>query len=293
MQLLGFLLFYIIAVPLSYLPLGILHIIGDGLYVLVYKVFSYRLKVVRSNLKKSFPSKSEKELKAIEKKYYHNLCEWIIESVKLLTISKKEFLERITFRDQVEFDYVIAQKKHVLLVGGHFYNFEWGALRCGLAGTHDTYGLYTPMTNPYFNKFITKNRGRFGEIMVVAKDIKDLIKKGFPRQSAIGYVADQSPRRESKVYWTTFLNQETAVFTGVERHAIELNAQVVFLYPVRLKRGYYELRMKLISDEPQLAFPFAITESHTRFLESIINDYPDAWMWSHKRWKLKREPLAH
>ncbi len=285
----GFALFYLFAIPLSLLPLRILYMLSDVLYVIVYRIVGYRKAIVRSNLKQSFPTKTATELVTIEQAYYHNLCDWIIEAIKLFTLSKEELMQRMPFKDQALYDELLKQKRHIILAAGHFNNFEWAAQRITLAGDFDTYGLYTPLSNRYFNRFISKNRTRFGAKLIVAKEVSNVLSQPLPKQSALGFVFDQSPRKESKVYWTEFLNQETACFTGVERYAIKLNAQVVFLYPVKIKRGQFELHMKLICDEPQLTHPFAITEAHTRSLEKIIQQYPEAWMWSHKRWKLKRE----
>jgi KDO2-lipid IV(A) lauroyltransferase len=175
------------------------------------------------------------------------------------------------------------------MAAGHYNNFEWGAQRISLNEKIKVVGLFTPLSNPYFNTFILKNRSRFGALMVASKEIKNFINQSLTEKYAFGFVADQSPRKEGKLYWTEFLNQQTAVFTGVERYAIQLNAPVIFVYPVKIKRGYYELKVEMICDEPTLAFPFTITESQTRFLESIIRKQPEAWMWSHKRWKLKKE----
>ena len=113
--------------------------------------------------------------------------------------------------------------------------------------------------------------------------------KKFDKLFAVGFVADQSPRKDSKLYWTNFLNQETAVFTGVERYALQIDAQVVFMYPEKIKRGYYQMRFELICDEPTKVLPFVISETHTRYLENLILKSPESWMWSHKRWKLKKE----
>lgn len=291
MALIGFLLFYVFVIPLSYLPLRVLYVISDFLYLIIYKLFKYRLKVVRNNLKSSFPNKTNEELRDIERKYYHNLCDWIIETIKLFSISEAELRKRIPFEGYELHESLRKQNRHIIVAAGHFNNFEWLAQGFTIVRGFQTIGLFTPLSNKYFNRFMLKNRSRFGGIMIPAKEIGSYLSKPLPSISAIGFVTDQSPRKESNIYWTNFLSQETACFTGVERYAVKLNAPVVFLYPYKIKRGQYVLRMRMISDEPHLVHPFAITESTTRFLENIINEQPEAWMWSHKRWKLKRPPF--
>jgi KDO2-lipid IV(A) lauroyltransferase len=247
--------------------------------------------VVRDNLKNSFPKKSVEELHEIERKYYHNLCDWIIETIKLFSISEAELRRGIPFEDLDLYNSLFKQNRHLIVAAGHFNNFEWLAQGFTIVGDFQIIGLFTPLSNKYFNRFMLKNRSRFGGIMIPAKEIGTYLKNPPQKISAIGFVTDQSPRKDSNVYWTEFLSQETACFTGVERYAVKLNAPVVFLYPIKIKRGQYVLRMRMISDEPHLAHPFAITESTTRFLEDLIHQQPEAWMWSHKRWKLKRPPL--
>ncbi len=291
MALIGFLLFYILVIPLSYLPLRVLYLLSDFLYLIIYKLFKYRVKVVRENLKNSFPKKSVEELRIIERKYYQNLCDWVIETIKLFSISEAELKRRIPFEDIDLYNSLLQQNRHIIVAAGHFNNFEWLAQGFTVVGNFQTIGLFTPLSNKYFNRFMLKNRSRFGGIMIPAKEVGAYLSQPLPSISAIGFVTDQSPRKESNIYWTEFLSQETACFTGVERYAVKLNAPVVFLYPFKIKRGQYVLRMRMISDEPHLAHPFAITESTTRFLEDLIHQQPEAWMWSHKRWKLKRPPL--
>jgi Kdo2-lipid IVA lauroyltransferase/acyltransferase len=291
MQLLGYLFFLIFAIPFSYLPLPILHGFSNFLYFVLYKIIGYRKQVVRNNLTNSFPEKSAQEIIKIEQLYYKNLCDWIVETIKLFSISEAELKERVKFVDEEKWKKYAAENRHIIIAAGHYNNFEWGAQRITLNRNIQVVGLFTPLSNPYFNKFITKNRSRFGALMLASKDVKDFISKPLDKKYAFGFVGDQSPRKEAKIYWTEFLNQQTAVFTGIERYAIQLNALVVFVYPVKIKRGYYELRTELISDEPTKILPFAISEAQTRFLEKIIQEQPEAWMWSHKRWKLKRENL--
>jgi KDO2-lipid IV(A) lauroyltransferase len=246
--------------------------------------------VVRTNLKKSFPEKTTKELLQIESDYYQNLCDWIIETIKLFTISADELKRRMKFVDEEKWNQLAKNGRQIIIAAGHFNNFEWGAQRASLNKSFKIIGLFTPLSNNYFNNFILKNRSRFGAQMIAAKEITNFVEQKMDKKTlhAIGFVADQSPRKESKVYWTQFLNQETAVFTGVERYALQLNAQVIFVYPKKIKRGYYELRFELICNEPELVLPFIITETQTRFLENLIKESPASWMWSHKRWKLKR-----
>ena len=289
MQFIGFYFFYIFAIPLSMLPVQVLYGFSNILYFIIYYILGYRKKVVRLNLKNSFPEKTEIELMKIEKAYYKNLCDWVIEAIKLFSISKNELQERMKFVDEGKWNELSKSNRQIIIVGGHYNNFEWAAQRISMNKSFQVVGLYTPLSNPYFEKFIFKNRTRFGMEMLPAQEVAQFMNKKFDKLFAVGFVADQSPRKDSKLYWTNFLNQETAVFTGVERYALQIDAQVVFMYPEKIKRGYYQMRFELICDEPTKVLPFVISETHTRYLENLILKSPESWMWSHKRWKLKKE----
>ena len=290
MQYFGFLVFRILVVPLAYLPLRVLYVLSTFFYLILYYVAGYRREVVYNNLKKSFPEKTEAELRSIEKQFYKNLCDLIIETIKFFKMSKNELRERFQFPDEHKWLTEYNLGRDIVLVGGHFNNHEWAAQRLNLSSPHmHIIGLFTPLSNPYFNTYLLKNRQRYGIEMIPAAEASKQLSEPSQEKRAIGFVADQCPRPNPKNYWTNFLNQETAVFTGVERYAIQLNAPVIFCYPLRIRRGYYSLHLKMLSDEPQLAHPLSITETHVRWLEKLIQEHPADWMWSHKRWKLKKE----
>lgn len=282
------LLYYLIILPISKLPFGLLYLISDFLYFIIYKAVGYRTKVVRGNLKNSFPEKSEKEIKAIESKFYKHLCDLMVESFKAFSISKSEAKKRMKDRNIELVNQFKKQGKQVVMVGGHYGNWELFAITIGEALEYKSIALYTPLKDKFMNDKITKSRSKYGLQMLPIHAIKKKLNAINKDLYTIIFGADQSPRKSQKAYWMNFLNQETGVQYGTEKFAKEFKAVVVFANIYKVKRGYYEVQYDLIcEDASQTEYGF-VTETHTRMLEEVINKQPEYWLWSHKRWKHQR-----
>lgn len=285
-------LYYLIIKPLSLLPLPILHLVSDFLYFVIYRIVGYRKKVVFVNLRNSFPEKSEKEIEGIASKFYHHLCDTLIESIKLFSISKKEIIKRCKVLNPEVSDRFAKEGRHVAVITGHYANWEIAATSFGAQMMHTPLGLIAPIKNKFFYEKMVKSRTRFGTDVVSMWDFKDIIDDRIKNSEGViapSFVGDQAPSsNKKKLYWTTFLNQDTPVMLGVEKYAKQYNLPVVFVKIDRVKRGYYELRYVLLEENPQATQTFEITEKHTRFLEKIIKNKPELWLWSHRRWKHKR-----
>lgn len=288
-------LFKILVIPLLYffsvLPFWVLYRISSFFYLLVFYVIGYRKKVVIENLRKSFPEKSDREIEIITKQFYLHFCDVIFETVKLLTISKKEFKKRC-FIDSASiesFNYFFNKNQSIVGVMGHCGNWEWGAIAHQVYFTRMITGVYHPLSNKNFDSFMLNLRSRFGgDIVAMNQLYKRLITlKQQNISTTIGLIADQTPPPES-AYWTRFLNQDTPVFNGTEKLARKFNYPVVFLNIKKVKRGYYNLSTTIITENPKDLPEGEISELHTRHLEKNICDQPYTWLWSHRRWKHKR-----
>lgn len=289
------LFFKIVIIPLLYfisiLPFWVLFGISNFFYLFVYYVIGYRKKVVIENLKKSFPEKSETEISKITKDFYLHFCDVIFETIKLLTISKKEFKRRCVIdRDSLKtFHYFFDKNQTFVGVMGHCGNWEWGAIAHQVYFTRMITGVYHPLSNKNFDKFMLDLRSRFGgDIVAMTQLYKRLITlKQQNISTTIGLIADQTPPPES-AYWTTFLNQDTPVFNGTEKLAKKFNYPVVYLNIKKAKRGYYNLSTTLITENPKELSEGQISEMHTKHLEKNIREQPHIWLWSHRRWKHKK-----
>ena len=293
MKNIAYYLFYSFAWFISILPMKLQYVISDFFYIIIYYIVRYRRDVVATNLKKSFPQKTEKELKKIEKAYYHHLLDLFIEVISMINISDKSIKKRNKFMNIELLDDLSKRNIGVVGVAGHYCNWEWFNYlnaNCNYRGL----AIYKPLSDKNFEKFMNSIREKYGSIAVPMKrTLKQLIiqtRKGELPFSMM--VADQSPGNDENNYWTTFLNQETPVYMGVEKIAKKFNHAVVFINMRKVKRGYYETSFELITDKPKETKDYEITEKHLRMLEKQITDTPEHWIWSHKRWKHKRKNIS-
>ena len=278
--------YYIFVIPLSYLPLCVLYIFTDFLYFTLLYFIPYRRKVVRKNLTNSFPEKSLKEIKEIERKFYKHFTDLLAEGIKNLTISQKELSKRIKVENSQLMHKLYSQNKSVLLVSGHYNNWEWLITSQNNLFQHQAMGIGMPLTSKFWDKKINERRSRFGMRVVNAKNLKESITSELEiKQIAILILSDQSPSDSRKSYWMNFLNQQSAVIFGTEQMANEYDFDVVFFKMIKVKRGYYKMVLELITDKPKELTWGQITEKHTHLLEDEIVKNPQFWIWSHKRWK--------
>ena len=280
-------LYYTLILPTSLLPYSLLYLLSDILYLFMYKVMGYRKKVVFTNLKNSFPDKNEDELKTIMSNFYKHLCDIILEGIKGFTITEKELRERMVFKNP-EFANEFAKKKQsIILVGGHYNNWEMAAQSFCIPSNHKCIGIYKPLNNSFMNNKIYKSRSKYGMNLISMKKTKTSFEEG-SQAKAIVFGSDQNPANPKSAHWVTFLNQDTAVLFGAEKYAKKYNWPVIFVSINKVKRGYYEVTYSLITEKPNEETHGEITEKFTKRLEEDILKQPEYWLWSHKRWKHKR-----
>lgn len=292
MPFLSIILYYLL-LPVVYfisiLPFPVLYLLSDVFFVLLYYVVGYRKKVVRENLANSFPDKPAKELEVICRDYYRYFCDLFLETFKTLTISKAAMLRHCSLTPEtVElFKRLHAEGKSIILVMGHYGNWEWGGNSFSMLCPQQLYVVYHPLANKHYDGLMYRMRTRFGtKLIPMQETFREMVKlRGEINATAL--IADQSPRPDT-AQWVNFLNQDTPVFTGTERIASKMNYPVVYVSVSRVKRGYYTVTAEVLLDKPATAAPGQITEIHTRRLEADIIRQPATWLWSHRRWKHKR-----
>jgi KDO2-lipid IV(A) lauroyltransferase len=289
MAAIGYYLFYGINWIITLLPLPVLYIFSDLLYLVLYFVVSYRRHVVATNLKNSFPEKTEKELKTIEKKFYRHLADIIIETLKAAHLTKANQMKRFTYSNLEIIDKLREEKRDIIAIVGHYNNWEWPTLlpyylKCKIII------IYKPLQNKYFNNFVNNHRSEYGIVLTptsqIIREIINYRKNGINTVSV--FISDQIPAKGDIKYWTTFLNQDTAVFTGAGKIASKYDMAMVFFHVKKVKRGYYNLDIELLFDHTAGLSEEVITEKHVRRLEEIIREKPEYWIWSHRRWKHKK-----
>lgn len=274
---------------LSKLPFWMLYLISDMIYFLIYYVLGYRKKIVYKNLRNSFPEKSTDEIHAIAKKFYRYLPDILVETIKMISITENEVLERIEILNPNEVYRHLKSGKSVIGVTAHYGNWELGIHRLSFLTDYPRLIIYKPLNNKNFDSIFNKIRTRFGATMVPMKQIlrHSIRLKNEPHISM--FVADQTPLYQDSDFFMPFLNQETLVYTGTERISKLTGNPVVFCEIGRKeKRGHYFCKFTTLIENPSLYPEHEITIIHNQFTEEIIKKEPAYWLWSHNRWKRQR-----
>ena len=280
----------------SLLPLSVLYMISDIiLYPLVYYVARYRLKVVRKNLRNSFPDKSHDELKNIEKKFYHHFADLIVEVVYGYRVGDEEMRERVVF-ENVDLVEDLASKTHgVIAYLGHMGNWEWlvDLNKRFLNPAMVEYNVYRQLKNPASDKMMLELRSKRGGECIEKKQLlrKLVALRRSEHPFVVGMLSDQKPSKRSSYVWTQFLNQETAFLDGSEVLAHKFGFSAVYAHIWSPKRGYYRIRFEQITDDPELMQPEEMTKRYAELLEQNICAQPEQWLWTHNRWKWGRKEL--
>ncbi|HBC78144.1 MAG TPA: hypothetical protein DEO60_14905 [Bacteroidales bacterium] len=288
---LGYYIFYGINWTITLLPLSILYFFSDILFLLLYYFPSYRRKIVTENLRNSFPEKSEKEIEIIRRKFYRHFADLFIETLKLTHISDSEIKKRFMVTNPELIERLYESGRDVAVVYSHYNNWEWLSAFLPKYTKYRCVGVYKPLQNKLFNNFINNNRIRYnGELapmkMVVRKIVENREKN---IRGMYGIMSDQTPAKTLIEYYTDFLNQETPVFLGAEKIASKYDMAVVFLNFQKLKRGYYSLTIDLLFETAKDLPEYMVTNTHVKRLEKLIREKPEYWLWTHRRWKYKKE----
>lgn len=285
-------LFYLFIKPLSFLPLWVLYGFSNFFAFILKYVVPYRKEVIMTNLRNSFPDKTESEIKTIKNKFIDYFADLMVESIKVFSISAAELKRRVVVNNPEVIDQFHAQGKHVAVATGHFSNWEMAATGVSLSTKHRFNGVFSPLKNKFMNQKLTDSRTSYGTLITSKKIFKTWIKNidKLPDLHAITFIGDQSATYSKNVYWMNFLNQETAVMFGAEKYAKEYNLPFVVVKINCTRRGYYDVTFELITENPRDTPHGYLTEAHTKALESWINERPHYWLWTHRRWKRKRKP---
>jgi KDO2-lipid IV(A) lauroyltransferase len=283
-------IFYLV----SKLPYRALYVISDIANLVLYHIVRYRRDIVRRNITSAFPEKSLEECISIERGFYKWFCDYFVETVKLMSVSRQELLSRIEFRgiDKIEEYFDRGQTCAGIL--GHYGNWELLSATGLVIKKHPeaVIGLiYHPLRSQLFDRLFINMRQSMGGVCVPKKDILRYL-VSFRSQNLMnlfGYIADQAPRYRNIHLWLPFLNHDTPVFTGAERIMRKMNNAVFYIDVERPERGKYIYTFKLMTDKPGEMPEFEITKKFFVMLEQTIRREPRFYLWSHNRWKRTRE----
>jgi KDO2-lipid IV(A) lauroyltransferase len=290
LQFLVYIFLYPFIVLISILPFRLLYLVSDLIFLFLFYVLGYRKKVVMQNLSIAFPEKSREELTRIMKKFYRHFIDLFMEMIKTFSISNEEILKRFYLTNPKELDTLMERNKNVLLMSSHYANFEW-LFSLNLRVEHNGFAAYKKVKNKYINDYIVRSRSRFNTKLIPTKelisDLDENHQKGIP--CVYGMLIDQSPKMTRAFHWTTFFGKEVPVITGTEMLAKKYNYAVIYIETTKVKRGFYETKMEVLTEKPRAIPDFEITDLFMQKLEDHIRKAPEYYFWSHKRFKFMRE----
>ncbi|HRH70054.1 MAG TPA: lysophospholipid acyltransferase family protein [Flavobacteriales bacterium] len=283
---------YYIALPFLYgvalLPFPLLYLLSDFVNLILFRSIGYRRQVIMANLRNSFPEKSEAEIKEIARRFHQWFCDLVLETIKTLTISPAEVKERVQFVGLDILRSYADRKQSIVVVLGHFGNWELaGARYSAEPGIPQLYVIYHPLQNPHFDRLMHHMRTRHGTKLYTMRETSKSMLRDRHLNTATAFIADQTPPPE-RAYWMEFLSQDTPVFQGTEALSRKLGYPVVYISITRPRRGHYSMAVETLVADPAVTRDGEITEVHTRRLERDIRNYPDLWLWTHRRWKHRR-----
>ena len=287
MQLIIFILVYPLIWILSILPLQLLFIFSDVIYFLLYYVFGYRKNVVRNNLRLAFPEKTKDERLEIEKKSFKHFVDIFMLMIKSFTISEKEVLRRMHLTNPEVLEKVVKNGKGLVMLTGHYANWEWTIHLIRPFLPFDLFAAYKKINNKYFDRAQIKSRNKFGSHLILNKDFYKLIytNKKEGKLGLYGLISDQSPLLDHKVHWGNFMGLRVPLITGPELLAKRFDLTYTYLHTKRLKRGYYESTLEVLSENPNDFANYELTNLYFQELEKQIRKAPEFYFWTHKRFK--------
>jgi KDO2-lipid IV(A) lauroyltransferase len=289
MKYIAYLIVYPILWCISILPFPLLYLLSDFVFIIVYRIIGYRKKTVRENMAMTLTHLSEKERLIVEKKFYHHMCDLFLEMIKTMTISKEEICKRYVFTNVEVYKEIEKKEKSIAIMCAHYASYEW-AVSLNYHSHYKSYGIYKKIKNPYFDKLVHKIRSKFKAILITTKQtIPTIIKNNNNNVlSVYGFASDQSPKENTAFHYAKFMGIEVPVHTGAEMLAKRYNMNVVFLKTKKIKRGYYEGSIELLSENPNEIPNYELTDQFLKLVEQQIYEAPEYYLWTHKRWKYKR-----
>ena len=270
-------------------PYWLLYLKSDLYYLLVYHVARYRRKVVRQNLLRSFPEKDAKSIKTIEKHFYRNLCNLVVEGPKMMRMGPNGYRKRLTFVNTELIAQLEEKHKNIFFAIPHSGNWEWFGKMIPELSHHKGLAVYKRVQNSVFERLMLYMRTKDCNLeMVESNSVLRRLAQLRDTPNAVLMMADQTPHGLATDYWTEFLHQDTCWFTGIERIAQKLDYAIVFVSMKRQGRGRYEIAFEMVTDNPKETASGEIMERYVRCVERFIEANPDNWLWSHRRWKHER-----
>lgn len=271
------------------MPWGIALKLGEVLGRLITLVMPKRFKRTKEDIKKAFPSKSQKEVDQIALESWRNIGRLSAEFVKAAYMDKDEILSKVEIIGLEEVAERNASGKGCILHLGHFTNWEIAGLVVSILFKNVCF-IAKPQTNPYVDKEVNWLRSILGARYISAYNPFFSCFKALKKGGLISILSDQSVHA-SKLYMP-FLGRaaEVSPLTAV----LSLKAQVP-VYAIRIyRRGgkiVFEKTETILP--PQTEYSHKVVFDYTALLKSKLEEFirlaPETWLWGHNRWKREKD----
>ena len=275
-----------IVLLISRLPLKVLYLFADVVFFLIFHIVGYRKKIVKINLNKSFPDKSEDEILKIRKQFFKNLSDYIVETINSFTISSHELRVRVQHINQEVFHQAHADGKNMILLCGHVFNWEWITALATIVPQEKSYPVYRKMQNSFWEEQLRKIRNSYGNESIEANDVvRHIFRNKNDGNSIYMFVADQTPDSYHVDVGISFLNQKTPVFIGYDKLATRMDLEFVYCDMKKVKRGFYQINYYRILPDGEKFENFEVVNKFHSMLSKTIERDPANYLWSHRKWK--------
>ncbi len=293
-DLLLFLIIYPFLKVVEFLPLSISNELCRFSLKLLLPFVKDRLKVAQKNLSIAFPQKSREEIEKIAKESFLNLSEVLAFTIKMPRFNSLEKIEKyVKIENFEEVERIKKEKRGLILVSAHFSLWEITPLICSLRG-EKIYFFYRKLDNRFFNNYILRRRSIVDRMIPLEKrgNIKPVL-KALKNGDVVGFLMDQNVLRKDGVF-VNFFGLKASTSPIVPFLAKKTGAAVVpfFIIPTGKKFKY---RMKFFPEikiERGNTLEEYLTKNTQKIMdvfEEVIREYPEYWMWIHKRWKTRPE----
>lgn len=269
----------------KFIPFSVLHFKSKLLAGILGQVVGYRKKVVISNLKRCFPEKSNQEIKQIAKKFYLNISDILLESLKGLNLSKSEMETRFKILNPEAMDKYFEKGQSIICLASHYANWEWGIQAVNSQVKHQAISIYKPLSNKHLEGYMLKQRSRLGMKLFGIEDTKVAFGQAQIEPVAIILAADQSPSNMLKSIMADFFHERIGFLHGPEAYAFKTKTPVVYFDVQRIKRGYYTLEINELYTGKESLQKGELTQAYSNRIQEVLHKKPEDWLWSHKRWK--------
>lgn len=277
-----------IVLLISRLPLKIQYVFSDIIFFSIYYVVGYRKKIVRENIRNSFPDKPDAEVDAVRKKFFRNFSDYLVETVRSFTISSHELRVRVQHINQDVFHEAEKEGKNVILLAGHVFNWEWFNALSQIIPQEKCFAVYRKVNSSFWEEKIKGIRNSYGNHALEAKEVvRHIYRNPKDGNSIYMFVADQTPHFSEVTYGLKFLNQKTPAFIGYDRLATKMDLAFVYCEMKKVKRGYYQVNYYRIYPDGERFGEFEVVKKFHKRLENTIHKDPSNYLWSHRKWKYR------